>query len=58
MASRAALITDELVYPRPELLSNNAPDTGSLLGDLDALVEQAERNDNDLITMISSCASL
>jgi AcrR family transcriptional regulator len=46
-SSKAALITDALLYWRPDLLSNDAPDTGSLLGDLDALVERAKRNDND-----------
>ncbi|HZC94115.1 MAG TPA: TetR/AcrR family transcriptional regulator [Mycobacterium sp.] len=49
-SSKAALITDALVYWRPDLLSNDAPDTGSLLGDLDALVERAKRNDTDLVT--------
>jgi AcrR family transcriptional regulator len=49
-SSKAALITDALVYWRPDLLSNDPPNTGSLLGDLDALVERAKRNDNDLLT--------
>ncbi|MGV0160753.1 TetR-like C-terminal domain-containing protein [Mycobacterium colombiense] len=49
-SSKAALLTDALVYWRPELLSDNAPNTGSLAGDLHALVERAERNDNCLIT--------
>jgi AcrR family transcriptional regulator len=49
-ASKAALITDTLVYWRPDLLTNDAPDTGSLAGDLDALVERVGRNENDLIT--------
>jgi AcrR family transcriptional regulator len=49
-SSKAALITDALVYWRPDLLSNDAPETGSLLGDLDALVERAKRNDTDLVT--------
>ena len=49
-SSKAALITDALVYWRPDLLSNDAPDTGSLLGHLDALVERAKRNDTDLVT--------
>lgn len=44
------MITDTLVYWRPDLLSNDAPDTGSLAGDLDALIERVERNENDLIT--------
>jgi AcrR family transcriptional regulator len=49
-SSKAALITDALVYWRPELLNADAPDTGSLLGDLDALVERAKRTDTDLVT--------
>jgi AcrR family transcriptional regulator len=50
-ASKAALITDTLVYWRPDLLlTNDAPDTGTLAGDLDALVERVGRNENDLIT--------
>ena len=38
-SSKAALITDD-----------NAPDTGSLAGDIEAVIERAERNDNELIT--------
>jgi AcrR family transcriptional regulator len=49
-SSKAALITDAIVYWRPELLNADAPDTGSLLGDLDALVERAKRTDTDLVT--------
>jgi AcrR family transcriptional regulator len=49
-ASKAALIADALVHWRPDLLSNDAPDTGSLAGDLDAVVERVGRNDDDLIT--------
>ena len=49
-SSKAALITDTLVYWRPDLLTNDAPDTGSLAGDLEALVERVGRNENDLIT--------
>jgi AcrR family transcriptional regulator len=49
-SSKAALMTDALVYWRPDLLSDDAPDTGSLAGDLDALVNRAKRNDNNLIT--------
>jgi AcrR family transcriptional regulator len=49
-SSKAALMTDALVYWRPDLLSNEAPDTGTLVGDLDALVERAKRYDNSLIT--------
>lgn len=49
-SSKAALITDVLVYWRPELLTDRAPDTGSLAGDFDALVERATRNDDELIS--------
>jgi AcrR family transcriptional regulator len=49
-SSKAALITDVLVHWRPDLLSDDAPDTGSLTGDFDALVERAARNDDDLIS--------
>lgn len=49
-SSKAALMTDALVYWRPDLLSDEAPDTGSLAGDLEAVVKRAERNDDTLIT--------
>ncbi|GAB1813133.1 TetR/AcrR family transcriptional regulator [Mycobacterium sp. MUNTM1] len=49
-SSKAALMTDALVYWRPDLLQDDAPDTGSLTGDLDAVVKRAKRNDNSLIT--------
>jgi AcrR family transcriptional regulator len=49
-SSKAALITDTLLYWKPDLLTNDAPDTGSLAGDLDAIVERVGRNENDLIT--------
>ena len=49
-ASKAALITDVLVYWRPDLRTDDAPDTGSLAGDIDALMERAVRYDNGLIT--------
>lgn len=49
-SSKAALMTDALVYWRPDLLSNDTPDTGTLVGDLDALVERAKRYDNSMIT--------
>ncbi len=51
-SSKAALITDALVYWRPpELLSDDTPpDTGSLAGDLDALVDRARRNEDEIIT--------
>ncbi|WP_420109976.1 TetR/AcrR family transcriptional regulator [Mycolicibacter arupensis] len=46
-SSKAALITDALIYWRPDLLVREAPDTGSLAGDLDALIEQIGRADQD-----------
>jgi AcrR family transcriptional regulator len=49
-SSKAALITDTLIYWRPDLLTNDTPDTGSLAGDLDAIVERVGRNDDDLLT--------
>jgi len=49
-SSKAALMTDVLVYWRPDLRSDVPPDTGSLAGDFDALVERAARNDRELIT--------
>jgi AcrR family transcriptional regulator len=49
-SSKAALITDTLLYWRPDLLTNDAPDTGSLAGDLEAIVERVDRNDNDMVT--------
>jgi len=49
-SSKAALITDTLLYWRPDLLTNDAPDTGSLTGDLDAIVDRVGRNENDLVT--------
>lgn len=49
-SSKAALIADALVYWRPGLLEDDAPDTGSLEGDLDAVVARAARNDDGLIS--------
>jgi AcrR family transcriptional regulator len=49
-SSKAALITDALVYWRPDLLDDEAPDTGSLEGDFDELVKRVARNDDDLIS--------
>lgn len=49
-SSKAALMTDALVYWRPDLLSVDVPDTGSLEGDLDALVERVKRNDSGLVS--------
>jgi hypothetical protein len=50
LVPKAALITDALVYWRPDLISDDAPDTGSLTGDFEVLVERAARNDHDLIS--------
>lgn len=49
-SSKAALMTDALIYWRPDLISVDAPDTGSLAGDLHALVERVERSNDELIT--------
>jgi AcrR family transcriptional regulator len=49
-SSKAALITDALVSWRPNLLSDDAPETGSLAGDLDSLAVRAKRNDNNPIS--------
>ena len=49
-SSKAALMTDVLVYWRPDLRTDDGPDTGSLTGDLEALIDRAVRNDNTLIT--------
>jgi AcrR family transcriptional regulator len=49
-ASKAALITDVLVYWRPDLRTDDAPDTGSLASDIEALIERAVAYDNGLIT--------
>jgi AcrR family transcriptional regulator len=49
-SSKAALTPDTVVYWRPDLRTDYIPDAGSLAGDMEALVEQAARNDNELIT--------
>jgi AcrR family transcriptional regulator len=49
-SSKAALMADTVVYWRPDLRTDNIPDTGSLAGDMEALVEQAAHTDNELIT--------
>jgi AcrR family transcriptional regulator len=49
-SSKAALMTDAVVYWRPDLLDNNAPDTGSLSGDFDELVERVKRSDESLVS--------
>lgn len=48
--SKAALITDVLLYWRPDLRTDDVADTGSLAGDIEALIERVARNDNSLIT--------
>ena len=49
-SSKAALITDALVYWRPELLDDETLDTGSLRGDFDAVVARTAHNDDNLIS--------
>lgn len=49
-SSKTALITDALIYWRPDLLDDDPPDTGSLSGDLAVIVERAARNDDGLIS--------
>jgi AcrR family transcriptional regulator len=49
-SSKAALITDVLLYWRPDLRTDDVADTGSLAGDMEALMKRAARNDNELIT--------
>jgi AcrR family transcriptional regulator len=49
-SSKAALMTDVLVYWRPDLRTDDVSDTGSLAGDIEALIDRAARNDNELIT--------
>jgi AcrR family transcriptional regulator len=49
-SSKAALMADALVYWRPDLLSSDAPDTGSLAGDLDCLVKRVVHNRDELIS--------
>lgn len=49
-SSKAALITDTLIHWRPDLQNDDTADTGSLAGDVEALIARAERNDNELIT--------
>jgi AcrR family transcriptional regulator len=49
-SSKAALITDALIYWRPDLVAADAPDTGSLAGDLDVVVERARANDDTMVS--------
>jgi AcrR family transcriptional regulator len=49
-SSKAALITDVLVSWRPDLRTDDAPDTGSLTGDIDTLIDRAVSHDEGLIT--------
>ncbi|MBU9762608.1 TetR/AcrR family transcriptional regulator [Mycobacterium sp. TNTM28] len=46
-SSKAALITDALVYWRPDLMTDDVPDTGTLEGDFDEIVRLAARNDDE-----------
>lgn len=48
-SSKAALIADALVYWRPDLMDDDVADTGSLVGDFDALVGRMARTDDALI---------
>jgi AcrR family transcriptional regulator len=49
-SSKAALITDALLYWRPDLLRDEAPDTGSLIDDFGHIIERSARNDDGLIS--------
>jgi AcrR family transcriptional regulator len=49
-SSKAALITDVLLYWRPDLRTDDVADTGSLAGDIEALIGRVARNDKELIT--------
>lgn len=49
-SSKAALIAEALVYWRPDLIDDDVADTGSLVGDFDALVERIARTDDELIS--------
>lgn len=49
-SSKAALMTDALVYWRPDILQDDVPDTGSLEADLEAIVDRAARNDDGLMS--------
>src|SRR4029077_14340038 len=49
-SSKPAWIADTLVCWRADLVSTEAPDTGSLTGDIDEVVERVGRNENNLIT--------
>jgi hypothetical protein len=44
------LIADALLFWRPDLLSDEAPDTGSLTDDFGLIIERAARNDDGLIS--------
>lgn len=46
-SSKAALITDALVYWKPDLMEDDAPDTGSLEGDFDEIVRRTARSDDE-----------
>lgn len=49
-SSKAALMADVLVHWRPELLEEDIPDTGSLEGDFDVIVERAALKEDNLVS--------
>jgi AcrR family transcriptional regulator len=49
-SSKAALIADALLFWRLDLLSDEAPDTGSLTDDFGLIIERAASNDDGLIS--------
>jgi AcrR family transcriptional regulator len=49
-SSKAALMADALVHWRPDLLDRDVPDTGSLTGDLEAVVERVKRNEDNRVS--------
>jgi AcrR family transcriptional regulator len=49
-SSKAALITDALVYWRPDLLTDDIPDTGTVDSDFDVIVQRVAQNDDELIS--------
>jgi len=49
-SSKAALITDALLYWRPDLVSDETPDTGSITGDFELLIERSVRDGDELIS--------
>jgi AcrR family transcriptional regulator len=49
-SSKAALMADALVHWRPDLLEKDVPDTGTLAGDLEAVVERVRRNEDNRVS--------